>query len=94
LHGRSQKTKAPRSARGAQQHPNPFANILNRPAYRASNAIGQLSHSTAACSVSRREQKCPQLATPAGRDVDLIRDVLPENVFRHTASPPGIGQLN
>jgi hypothetical protein len=72
LHGRSQKTKAPRLARGAQQHPNPFANILNGPANWASNAIGKLSHSTAARGVSRREQQRAQLAAPAGRRVDLI----------------------
>jgi len=84
LHGRSQKTKAPRSARGAQQHPNSLANILNRASHRASNAVGELTHSTAPCRVSRREQKCPQLATTAGGRVDVICDVLPESAFRHT----------
>ena len=86
LHGRSQKTKAPRSARGAQQHPNPLANIVNRASHWASNAVGELTHSTASRCVSRREQKCPQLATTARGRVDVICDVLPESAFRHT--PP------
>jgi hypothetical protein len=84
LHGRSQKTKAPRSARGAQQHPNPLANIVNRASHWASNAVGELTHSTASRCVSRREQKCPQLATTARGRVDVICDVLPESAFRHT----------
>jgi hypothetical protein len=84
LHGRSQKTKAPRSARGAQQHQDSFANIVNRPAYRASHAIGELSHSTPARCIRRREQERAQLASPARRRVDVICDVLPKGVFRHT----------
>jgi len=67
-----QKTKAPRSARGAQKHPHAFANIMNDLTYGASNAIGELSHSTAAGRIGCREQERPQLATPAGCHVDRI----------------------
>jgi hypothetical protein len=84
LHGRSQKTEAPRSARGAQQHPNSFAYILNRPAHRASYAIGELSNSTASGCIGRREKQRAQLAPPAGRRIDLICDVLSKRIFRHT----------
>jgi hypothetical protein len=84
LHGRSQKTKAPRSARGAQQHPNSLANIVNRASHWASNAVGELTHSTASRRVGCREQKRPQLATTARGRVDVICDVLPESAFRHT----------